>query len=84
MSFPVDFDYVESHHISSYEYMVHSIIPFTSARIVISLKCDTDNAFQKHIYMTLEGEAYSRWGNDDNYIVDLVAEKVASLHSTSV
>lgn len=81
MSFPVDFNYVASHHISSYRYVITRIIPFTSADIVIILQSDSDFAFNKSIDMTIEGEAYSLWGNDDTYITDLVAKKVASLHT---
>ena len=80
MSFPVDFDYVTSHHISSYRYVITSIVPFTSAEIAIILISDSDSAFTKTIRMTIEGEAYSLWGSDDSYITDLVAKKVASLH----
>lgn len=80
MSFPVDFDYVSSHHISSYRYVITRVVPFTSADIVIILQSDSDSAFNKSIDMTIEGEEYSLWGNDDNYITDLVAKKVASLH----
>jgi hypothetical protein len=80
MSFPVDFDYVASHHISSYRYVITRVVPFTSADIVIILQSDSDSAFNKSIDMTIEGEEYSLWGNDDNYITDLVAKKVASLH----
>jgi len=79
MSFPVDFDYVASHHISSYRYVITRVVPFTSADIVIILQSDSDSAFNKSIDMTIEGEEYSLWGNDDNYITDLVAKKVASL-----
>ena len=80
MSFPVDFDYVASHHISSYRYVITRVVPFTSADIIIILQSDSDSAFNKSIDMTIEGEEYSLWGNDDNYITDLVAKKVASLH----
>ena len=80
MSFPVDFDYVASHHISSYRYVITRVVPFTSANIIIILQSDSDSAFNKSIDMTIEGEEYSLWGNDDNYITDLVAKKVASLH----
>jgi hypothetical protein len=80
MSFPVDFDYISSHHISSYRYVVTRVVPFTSADIVIILQSDSDSAFNKSIDMTIEGEEYSLWGSDDNYITDLVAKKVASLH----
>ena len=80
MSFPVDFDYVASHHISSYRYVITRVVPFTSADIIIILQSDSDSAFNKSIDMTIEGEEYSLWGSDDNYITDLVAKKVASLH----
>ena len=80
MSFPVDFDYVASHHISSYRYVITRVVPFTSANIIIILQSDSDSAFNKSIDMTIEGEEYSLWGSDDNYITDLVAKKVASLH----
>ena len=80
MSFPVDFDYVSSHHISSYRYVITRVVPFTSANIIIILQSDSDSAFNKSIDMTIEGEEYSLWGSDDNYITDLVAKKVASLH----
>lgn len=78
MSFPVDFDYVTSHHISSYRYIITSIVPSTSAEIAIILQSDSDSVFT--IRMMIEGEAYSLWGSDDSYITDLVAKKVASLH----
>ena len=80
MSFPVDFDYVSSHHISSYRYVITRVVPFTSANIIIILQSDSDSAFHKVINMTIEGEAYNLWGSDDSYITDLVAKKVASLH----
>ena len=84
MSVPVDFDYVASHHISSYNYVITRVVPFTSADIVIILQGDSDSAFHKVINMTIEGEAYNLWGSDDSYITDLVAKKVASLHPSKL
>ena len=80
MSFPVDINYVVSHHISSYTYFIISVVPFQSAEIRIVLKSDTDSRFCETIDMKIDGEAYKLWGSDDSYIDDLVAKKVASLH----
>jgi hypothetical protein len=77
---PVDFDYVSTTHVASYTYTVSRLVPFTCAEIIIVLYSDIDRGFGKAIVMTIEGEEYSLWGNDDSYIADLVAKKVASLH----
>jgi len=81
---PVDLDYVSTVRVSHYSYFIHNIVLNTSVCIAILLHSDSHpqnsihNAF-KTIDMIIEGEEYKKWGNDDSYITDLIAAKVASL-----
>jgi len=77
---PVDFEYVSTTHISHYSYVITRLVLNTSVTIRIMLHSDADPYFNKTIEMTVEGEEYRLWGNDDSYISDLIAAKVASLY----
>jgi hypothetical protein len=51
-----------------------------SARFGIFLNClHGENSFIDYKEIVIEGEEYSNWGNDDQYIMDLVSQKLLSL-----
>lgn len=76
---PVDFEYVSTTHVSHYSYFINSLVLNTSASVIIYLHSDSNPHFNKRIDMRIEGEDYRKWGNDDSYVSDLIAAKVASL-----
>lgn len=48
-----------------------------SARLGIYLNCiQVETPFIDYKEIIIEGEEYSNWGNDDNYIMDLVSKKL--------
>ena len=50
------------------------------ARLAIHLNCICgDKSFIDYKEIVIEGEEYSNWGNDDEYIMDLVSQKLLSL-----
>ena len=59
---------------------VINIVLFNSARLAIYLNCKTEAAsFIDYKEIVIEGDEYSAWKDDDNYIMTLVQGKLASL-----
>lgn len=47
----------------------------TSARFRVSQYCVNDKLIDA-TNVTIEGEEYTNWGGDDNYIINLIAQKL--------
>lgn len=53
--------------------------PFTNCKISVSL-IDENGIFNGKLF-ELSNEEYSNWGTNDNYIVDLIKQKISNLGS---
>lgn len=63
------------YHVSLCRFILHS-----SVDIVIMLY-DDQNVVVKEVTRVLEGEEYSNWGFDDNYIENIVNEELQKLQT---
>lgn len=69
--------------ISSFSIRVQQLDLFKSVSLVVML-FDTDGNIVETKFLTLEGEDYLGWNNDDQYIVNYVANKLnLNLESSS-
>ena len=77
MSTPIPNPIVMTVHynISSFYYQFIDLTLFQSANIRVSLMDDT-GVMQKQVLYLLQGEEYTNWGGDDQYIVDLIIDKI--------
>ena len=75
------FNFVETKNISLYYFDLHTVIPNTS--VSYSIIClDDDKKEVLRIDGLIEGEEYENWGQDDQYILDLIKSKVMSYKNT--
>jgi len=63
------------YNITSFCYEVTRVDLFKSADLYVSLM-DDNNTLQKRVFYKLEGTEYSGWGGDDQYIINLIIEKI--------
>ena len=75
------FNFVETKNVSLYYFDLHTVIPNTS--VSYSIIClDDDKREVLRIDGLIEGEEYENWGQDDQYILDLIKSKVMSYKNT--
>ena len=75
------FNFVETKNVSLYYFDLHTVIPNTS--VSYSIIClDDDKKEVLRIDGLIEGEEYENWGQDDQYILDLIKSKVMSYKNT--
>lgn len=55
-----------------------NVTPFTSAVVIISLY-DASNNFITNSNVTLTGADYTNWGNNDQYIITYIENKIPTL-----
>jgi hypothetical protein len=49
------------------------------ARLVVHINCSCgEEIYTEYKELTIEGEEYTAWGADDNYIVEVVKSKLSS------
>jgi len=60
--------------ISSFRVYVSNVTLFTSAMLTVELY-SADPALIRTEYMTIAGQDYQDWANDDEYIIQYVASK---------
>jgi len=53
---------------------VVDIVPNQSCKVNVDLW--SENEILEHIQLTIDGEEYQNWSDDDNYLIDLVLEKL--------
>ena len=61
--------------ITSFTVSVTDVVLFSSANLIVNLY-NADPLLVKTEYMTLSGEAYTDWANDDDYIIQYVATQL--------
>lgn len=61
--------------IASFDIQIVSMIMFVNVTLSITTY-DENNVYSETVNMTLSGDDYTNWGNDDNYLVDYVVEKL--------
>ena len=66
---------VKTSNIKSIEVKIYKILLFTSVSVIVYMK-DICNRLIDVRNLTLEGQDYINWGNDDNYIINYVLEKL--------
>jgi len=77
MNTPLDnpFDFVTVQQITNYYYNITQVIPHKEATISIHLFTDNHTEI-KVLTKRIVDEEYSNWGNDDNYIDNLVLTEI--------
>lgn len=59
---------------------VINVVLFTSARLAIYLNCKTgETSYIDYKELVIEGDEYSAWKDDDNYIMQFVEGKLNTL-----
>ena len=68
--------------ITNFRAIIQDLQLFTSVTLRVELFGDDSNLISIQ-YVTLSGDDYAGWNNDDNYIVDKVAEKLGLVRKPS-
>lgn len=68
--------------ITSFVVTVTSVVLFMSASLSVDLY-NSDPALIKTVYLTLSGEDYNNWSNDDDYINQYVATQLGFVITNS-
>lgn len=66
-----DKEYIKTSIIKSIEIKISNIKLFSSVSVIVFLKEENGGLLDVKV-ITLEGQDYINWGNDDNYIIDYV------------
>jgi hypothetical protein len=75
------FNFVETKNVSLYYFDLHTVVPNTS--VSYSIIClDDEKKEVLRIDGRIEGEEYDNWGQDDQYILDIIKSKVMSYKNT--
>lgn len=75
------FNFVETKNVSLYYFDLHTVVPNTS--VSYSIIClDDEKKEVLRIDGLIEGEEYDNWGQDDQYILDIIKSKVMSYKNT--
>jgi hypothetical protein len=61
--------------VSSFDVQNIELVLFNSARIRVAILDENGNMLDL-TFLTMEGEDYTNWGSDDNYIINYVATKL--------
>lgn len=68
-------DKVETHTITSVDFSFFDYVLFKRVRAICSLRT-ADGHIVTNIPYTIEGDEFTAWGSDDQYIVDLLLTKL--------
>ena len=66
-----NFTITETHNVAKITISVSNLILHTSADVFVTFYNEND-VFVKHKLYKLEGEHYTAWGNNDNYIIEWI------------
>lgn len=69
-----DYNFVQSSVVNNIKIKIMNVDLFKSITICVSLLNNNKNVDNKILKIT--GEEYTNWGNDDNYIINLVLTKL--------
>ena len=72
------FEIVSKQTITSFTYRVTELTLFHSATVLILFLDENENCVRTIQYV-VEGDEYAEWSDDDQYIVDLIVEKIPDL-----
>lgn len=75
MSDIVPFDKVTSQVIVRFTMQIYNLVLNTSATFRVSMY-DINNRCIDNVSVIIEGDAYKAWNNDDNYVVQYVADQL--------
>lgn len=80
MNTPLDspYDIISKQTITSFTYRVTELTLFHSATVLILFLDENENCIRTVQYV-VEGDEYAEWSDDDQYIVDLIVEKIPDL-----
>jgi len=80
MIIPLDspYDIISKQTITSFTYRVTELTLFQSATVLILFLDENENCIRTVQYV-VEGDEYADWSDDDQYIVDLIVEKIPDL-----
>ena len=85
VSVNLDIPIVQNVEILGFEVSVIGVQLGVSARLAVRLNCMLDgNPFMQYKEYVIEGEEYSNWGSDDNYVVELVRNKLVAQFQSPV
>jgi hypothetical protein len=76
-------DYVETNKIVRIEIQVSNVILKTSATFRVNSFGENDK-FIKLDYITITGDEYNAWGSDDDYIINLICQKLGYTPEPSI
>ena len=77
VSVNLDIPIVQNVEILGFEVSVIGVQLGLSARLAVRLNCILDgNPFMQYMEYVIEGDEYTGWGSDDNYVVELVRNKL--------
>jgi hypothetical protein len=72
---PTPVQITKVYNITSFNYNILQVVLFTSADIFITLVDEIGNP-QKQLKLTIQGDYYTPWAGDDNYIINLIVDNV--------
>jgi hypothetical protein len=72
------YDIISKQTITSFTYRVTELTLFHSATILILFLDENENCVRTIQYVVKDDE-YADWGNDDQYILDLIISKIPDL-----
>ena len=72
---PTPVTITKTYDITSFNYTIIRVVLFTSADIFISL-INQFGIIQKELKLTIQGDYYTNWVGDDNYIINLITDNV--------
>ena len=79
LSVDLDVPIVQSVEVLGFKVSVIGVQLGVSARLAVHLNCILDgNPFMQYKEYVIEGEEYANWGSDDNYVVELVRNKLVT------
>ena len=76
--FESPFEIVSKQTITSFTYRVTELTLFHSATVLILFLDENENCIRTVQYV-VKGDEYAEWSDDDQYIVDLIVEKISDL-----
>ena len=72
---PVNYDYTQNVNCVSMLIETNALTLFSKCTFIVSLLDASGNLVIRHV-LDLEGEEYTLWGGDDQYVVDWVKAKL--------
>ena len=69
---------VKTYNITNYDYRITNIFLNKSVHLIVVFK-DDENNFQKECSINLYDEEYANWGINDNYIHEIIQQRITTL-----